>query len=103
MLGGIGVQEMLLIFLVALLLFGSNKIPEIARSLGKGISEFKRAMDETKNEISRSIEEAPRPRETSVTGPAGKPGPGDSALGTFSPNNNPPAQGTAPDPPSAPR
>jgi len=103
MLGGIGVQELLLIFLVALLLFGSNKIPEIARSLGKGITEFKRAMDQTKNEISRSIEEPPRPRSTTDKPAPGNPGVVNSTPGNFSPNNSPPATGTLPDPSAASR
>ena len=55
MFGGIGMQEMLLIFLVILLLFGAKRIPDIAHGLGKGIREFKRAMDETKSEIEREV------------------------------------------------
>lgn len=39
-----GPFEMLVILLVALLVFGANKLPEIGRSLGKSISEFKKAM-----------------------------------------------------------
>jgi sec-independent protein translocase protein TatA len=50
---GLGAQELLLILLVILLLFGAKKIPEIARGLGKGMSEFKRAMRETQDEITR--------------------------------------------------
>ncbi len=41
LIGGLGVQELLLIFGVVLLLFGAKKIPEIAKSMGKGIREFK--------------------------------------------------------------
>jgi sec-independent protein translocase protein TatA len=92
MLGGIGVQELLLIFLVALLLFGSNRIPDIARSLGKGISEFKRAMEDTKNEINRSIEEADRPR----IGTAG------TTQGSQTAPSPPPAQPALPQPPAGP-
>jgi sec-independent protein translocase protein TatA len=53
MLGGIGAQELLLIFLVILLLFGAKRIPEIARGLGKGMSEFKKAMKEAQDEITK--------------------------------------------------
>jgi sec-independent protein translocase protein TatA len=53
MLGGIGAQELLLIFLVILLLFGAKRIPEIARGLGKGMSEFKKAMREAQDEITK--------------------------------------------------
>ena len=40
---GIGTQELLIIFLIVLLLFGANRIPEIGRARGKGIRDFKRA------------------------------------------------------------
>jgi sec-independent protein translocase protein TatA len=51
---GLGAQELLLILLVILLLFGAKRIPEIARGLGKGMSEFKKAMHETQNELTKS-------------------------------------------------
>jgi sec-independent protein translocase protein TatA len=53
MLGGIGAQELLLILLVILLLFGAKKIPEIAQGLGKGMREFRRAMKETQDELTK--------------------------------------------------
>ncbi len=53
MLGGIGAQELLLIFLVILLLFGARRIPEIAQGLGKGMREFKKAMRDTQNELTK--------------------------------------------------
>ena len=53
MLGGIGAQELLLILLVILLLFGAKKIPEVARGLGKGMSEFRRAMREAQDELTK--------------------------------------------------
>ena len=43
MFGGLGMGEMILIFLVVLLLFGAKRLPEIGQGLGKGIREFKRA------------------------------------------------------------
>ena len=55
MFGGIGMQEMLLIFLAILLLFGAKRIPEIAHGLGRGVREFKKAMQETQDEITREI------------------------------------------------
>jgi sec-independent protein translocase protein TatA len=42
----IGWQEILLILLIALLLFGAKKIPDLARGLGKGIREFKKGLSE---------------------------------------------------------
>jgi TatA/E family protein of Tat protein translocase len=50
--GPIGVQEMIAIFVVALILFGPRKLPELARTLGKALSEFRRA----KNELKASFE-----------------------------------------------
>ena len=46
MLGGLGMQELLMIFLAVLLLFGAKRIPEIAKGLGRGITDFKRALKE---------------------------------------------------------
>ena len=47
----LGWPEIILILIVVLLLFGANRIPEIARSLGKATKEFKRARDEFADEI----------------------------------------------------
>ncbi len=47
----IGYPELVLILIVALLLFGPNKLPEMARSLGKAAGEFKKAQMETEHEI----------------------------------------------------
>ncbi len=44
--GGIGLQEILIILLILLVLFGGKKIPELARGLGRGITEFKRGVHE---------------------------------------------------------
>lgn len=46
----IGTSEILLILLIGLLLFGAGKIPEIAKALGKGIREFKKALKEEDKE-----------------------------------------------------
>lgn len=49
---GLGFQEILLLMLIALLLFGSKRLPEVGKSLGKAIFEFKKAIQgENKNEI----------------------------------------------------
>ena len=49
----IGTNEMILIFLAALFLFGPSKLPELARSLGKAAGEFKKAQMETEHDIKR--------------------------------------------------
>jgi len=46
--------EIFIIMVVVLLLFGANKIPEIARGLGKGMREFRKATDDIKREINES-------------------------------------------------
>ncbi len=51
----LGTQEVVLIMFVVLLLFGGEKLPELARGLGKGIREFKDASDGVKREIHRNI------------------------------------------------
>lgn len=54
---GIGGQELLLIMLVVLILFGAKKIPEFARGLGQGIREFRRASREIQEEIERAAQQ----------------------------------------------
>ena len=51
----LGTQEVVLIVFAVLLLFGGEKLPELARGLGKGIREFKDASDGVKREIHRNI------------------------------------------------
>jgi len=54
---GMGPWELFLIFIVILLLFGAKRLPEMAKGMGKGISEFKRALKDTTEEIKGSIDE----------------------------------------------
>jgi TatA/E family protein of Tat protein translocase len=56
MFGSIGPAELILIFVVALLVFGPKKLPEIGRSVGKALREFKRTSDEIKGRIEEEIE-----------------------------------------------
>lgn len=49
--GGIGMQEVLLIALVVLLFFGGRKIPELMKGIGKGVRSFKEGMNGLENEI----------------------------------------------------
>ena len=48
---GLGMQELLVILLVVLLLFGAKRIPEVMRSFGKGVTEFKRGVKDLETEI----------------------------------------------------
>ncbi len=57
--GGLGMGEMIVIFLVVLLLFGAKRLPEIGSSLGKGIREFKGSIREIEKEV-RAVDEPQR-------------------------------------------
>jgi sec-independent protein translocase protein TatA len=57
-LGNLGASELTLIFLVVLLMFGGNKIPELMRGLGKGIREFNNAKNSVEDEIRQGMREA---------------------------------------------
>jgi len=61
MLAFLGWPEIVCILAVVLLLFGAKKLPELARGLGKGIQEFKRATQDVQSELERAIEEPPPP------------------------------------------
>ena len=56
--GNIGFPELIVIFVVALLVFGPKRLPELGRSLGRGLAEFRRASSDLKNSIEREIEAA---------------------------------------------
>lgn len=58
--GPLGVQEMIGIFLIALLLFGPKKLPELGRMLGKGLSEFRRMKSELKTTFDTHMQELER-------------------------------------------
>ena len=53
---GLGTMEILIILLIILLLFGAKKLPELAKGLGKGINEFKKASNDIKKEVEKSAE-----------------------------------------------
>src|SRR5438874_10363678 len=55
MFGSLGLPELLVIFAVALIVFGPRKRPEIGKTLGKALGEFKKASDELKNTIEREV------------------------------------------------
>jgi TatA/E family protein of Tat protein translocase len=87
MLGSIGMPELMIIFVVALIIFGPRKLPELGRSLGKSLGEFKRASnelrstleDEIRLEEQREARAATRAREEAAAKAAAGPTPVDSA------------------------
>ena len=54
--GPLGVPELIIIFVVALVVFGPRKLPELGRSLGKSLSEFKRASNELRSTLDEEIQ-----------------------------------------------
>ncbi len=54
---GLGPGELILIFVAVLLLFGARRLPEIAKGMGKGIKEFKKAIKDTSDELKESIDD----------------------------------------------
>jgi sec-independent protein translocase protein TatA len=57
---GLGTQELLIIALIVLLLFGARKIPELMRGVGKGIRYFKEGMKDAGDEINKDSDESTR-------------------------------------------
>ena len=57
---GIGMPELLLILLVALLVLGPKRLPEVARSLGRGMAEFRRTSSEIRETLTAPVEELKR-------------------------------------------
>jgi TatA/E family protein of Tat protein translocase len=55
MFGSIGMPELIVIFVIALIIFGPRKLPELGKSLGRSISEFKRASNELRNTLEEEI------------------------------------------------
>src|SRR5579863_4369107 len=62
--GTVGVSEMAAIFIVALVLFGPKKLPELGRTIGRAISEFRRATNELKATFDREMQQIERENES---------------------------------------
>jgi TatA/E family protein of Tat protein translocase len=97
MFGSIGMPELIIIFVIALVIFGPRKLPELGRSLGKSLAEFKRASNELKSTLEEEIrvEEAQRVETQRVDAKVSTPGPAavtPETVATASEEELPPAQ-----------
>lgn len=85
---GIGGPELLMIMFIVLLLFGANRLPDLARGLGRAVREFKKATSGVEQEVRRAMAEPPPP---SSPRPAGTIGQGDEPAKPAAPTTPPPA------------
>jgi sec-independent protein translocase protein TatA len=71
MFGSIGMQELIIIFVIALIIFGPRRLPDLGKSLGRSIAEFKRASNELRNTLEEEIRvDDQRQAQTAATTPA---------------------------------
>jgi TatA/E family protein of Tat protein translocase len=84
MFGSIGMPELIVIFVIALIIFGPRKLPELGRSLGRSLSEFKRASNELRSSLEEEIRveerresKAGQPRAATPSDEAPQPRPAD--------------------------
>ncbi|HJW16444.1 MAG TPA: twin-arginine translocase TatA/TatE family subunit [Flavisolibacter sp.] len=68
--GPLGFNEILIILLIVLLLFGGKKIPELMRGLGRGMREFNDAKNNVRREIEEGMTEKERPANTTASTPS---------------------------------
>ena len=60
---GLGMQEIIVIALIVLLLFGGKKIPELMRGMGKGVRSFKDGMNEVEQELKKPLQDDDKPEQ----------------------------------------
>ena len=84
---GLGIPELIVIFVIALVVFGPKKLPDLGRALGKGIAEFKRATEEVKETIETEVRAVEHDTQNLV-GAKSAQGLGQIILGSFAGANN---------------
>jgi sec-independent protein translocase protein TatA len=80
MFGSIGMPELVIILVIALIIFGPRKLPELGKSLGKSINEFKKASTELQNTLEREIETEERKERDEKAARAAAPAPAPAAV-----------------------
>jgi Tat protein translocase TatB subunit len=60
---GIGMQELIIIAIIALLVVGPKKLPDVAKTLGRGFSEFKKAVDGVTDDFKETLKEDEKPKD----------------------------------------
>ena len=90
MFGSIGMPELIIIFVIALIIFGPRKLPELGRSLGKSLAEFKRASNELKSTLEEEIRIEEQQRDAKAT-PAPTAVPAQTSVPTVAENEPIPA------------
>jgi sec-independent protein translocase protein TatA len=79
MFGSLGMPELIVIFVIALIVFGPRKLPELGRSLGRGIAEFKKATNELQSSLEDEIRvEEQRLEASKASAPAATPAPAEN-------------------------
>jgi len=89
----LGFPEMVFLFLLALIIFGPKKLPEIGRQIGRALNEFKRASNEFKAQIENEINQIDLEGQRQILPPA------DPTQGTVAARPVPPESGASPEPP----
>ncbi len=75
MFGSIGMPELIVIFVIALIIFGPRRLPELGRSLGKSINEFKKASNDLRNSLEEEIRLEEHKTPAAAPTPAARPTP----------------------------
>jgi len=92
MFGSIGMPELIVIFVIALIIFGPRRLPDLGRSLGRGINEFKRASNDLRNTLEEEVRlDEQRTQATPSVSPVGQP----PVAAPAPPSATPPADGGA--------